>query len=222
MGKTKDVVRHSDGTCTFTFKDDACGENGQFDPGANGVGLTIEGMGRASLLLSVHFFPIMEKAGIPIAYLQADPEKRTMLCKTLSMLPFEFVFRQKAWGSFCKRYGTERGFSFGEGGLVEATLKTDALGDPLINQEACVKLGKITAEQYELCEKYTRLAAKTVAAELTKFGYELIDVKFEFGVDAEGQVRMGDEISGGIWRILDENGTVVDPLDCAKKICAEM
>ena len=52
MGKTKDITINNDGTCTFVFKDDACGEDGVFNPGANEVGLKIDGMGRASLLLS--------------------------------------------------------------------------------------------------------------------------------------------------------------------------
>ena len=52
MGKTKDITVNNDGTCAFLFKGDACGENGVFDPGANQIGLNINGIGRASLLLS--------------------------------------------------------------------------------------------------------------------------------------------------------------------------
>jgi phosphoribosylaminoimidazole-succinocarboxamide synthase len=219
MGKTKDVIIHSGGTCTFTFKDDACGEDGVFNPGANEVGLRIDGMGRASLLLSQHFFQILEKEGVSTHFRSADVEKGTMTCAHLNILPIEFIWRDKAWGSFCKMYGIEQGFPLN--GLVEATLKDDSLGDPRINKEACVKLGKLTDSQYEECVAKIRAIGKILKRELEKYGYALIDFKVEFGISAEGNVLLADEISGGIWRLLDKNGKSVDPIECAKKICGE-
>ena len=43
QGKTKDVYKLDNGDVLLKFKDDVTGENGVFDPGANTVGLTIEG-----------------------------------------------------------------------------------------------------------------------------------------------------------------------------------
>lgn len=217
MGKTKDITINNDGTCTFTFKDDACGENGTFDPGANQVGLKIDGMGRASLLLSQFFFPLLETEGIPTHFRSADVEKGTMTCLQLDMLPVEFIWRDKAWGSFCKMYGVEQGYVLN--GLIEATLKSDALGDPRINREAVILLGKLRDSQYDQCDSYIRSVGKVFKRELAKFDYELIDFKVEFGVDAKGNVLLADEISGGIWRLLDKEGNSVDPIECAKKIC---
>ena len=219
MGKTKDITVNNDGTCTFTFKDDACGENGVFDPGANEVGLKIDGMGRASLLLSQNFFPILEKEGIPTHFISANVEGGTMTCRKLDMLPVEFIWRDKAWGSFCKMYGVEQGYPLN--GLVEATIKSDPLGDPRINREACVLLGKLTDGQYEQCDTLIRQIGKILKQELAKFGYSLIDFKVEFGVDESGEVRLADEISGGIWRLLGKDGKPVDPIVCAKVICKE-
>ena len=219
MGKTKDAVLNNDGTCTFFFKDDACGENGQFDPGANEVGLTIDGMGNASLLLSQHFFSVLNKNGIPTHFISADLGQRTMTCRHLNMLPVEFIWRSKAWGSFCKVYGVEQGYPLN--GLIEATLKSDALGDPRINKDACVALGKVTAEQYEQCKHLIQRLGEILQSELNQYGYELIDFKAEFGTDMEGHVLVADEISGGIWRILDGTGKPVDPIECARKICRE-
>ena len=217
MGKTKDITVNNDGTCTFLFKDDACGENGVFDPGANQVGLKIDGIGRASLLLSRHFFQILKEKGIMTHFISADIEKGTMTCKRLSMLPVEFIRRSKAWGSFCKMYGVPQGKVLN--GLVEATLKSDALGDPRINEEACVALNILTESQYRQCVAVIREIGGILEPEMKKHGYELIDFKVEFGVDAEGNVMLGDELSGGIWRLLDKDGKAVDPIECAKKIC---
>ncbi|NLM21610.1 MAG: phosphoribosylaminoimidazolesuccinocarboxamide synthase, partial [Peptococcaceae bacterium] len=51
-GKTKDVFELEDGNYLLKFKDDVTGENGVFDPGANQVGLTMEGSGKAALQLT--------------------------------------------------------------------------------------------------------------------------------------------------------------------------
>ena len=59
-GKTKNVYALEDGNYLLKFKDDVTGENGVFDPGANTVGLTLEGAGRAGLSLTKHFFEILK------------------------------------------------------------------------------------------------------------------------------------------------------------------
>ena len=218
MGKTKELSINRDGTCTFTFKDDACGENGVFNPGANEIGLTIDGMGKASMLLSRHFFPILKEAGIPVHYIDIDVNAGTMLCQHLTMIPVEFIWRDKAWGSFCKTYGVTQGFALN--GIIESTLKNDELGDPRINREALAALGKISGYHYDLCDIYTRRIGESLKAELLKYGYELIDFKVEYGINSDDAVVLADEISGGIWRIF-ENGNPVDPIDCAKIICPE-
>jgi len=75
-GKTKDVFDLKDGKYLLQFKDDCTGEDGVFDPGANQVGLSIEGAGRAGLCLSKMFFELIEKQGIPTHYVDADIEKQ--------------------------------------------------------------------------------------------------------------------------------------------------
>jgi len=220
MGKTKDIFVNDDGTCTFIFKDDACGEDGVFNPGANEVGLKIEGKGRASMLLSQHFFPILAGRGIQTHYISTDVDRGTMMCMKLNILPIEFIWRDKAWGSFCKMYGVEQGLPLN--GLIEATVKDDALGDPRINREAAVLLGKITDAQYEQCDGYTRKIGSILKEELAQYGYSLIDFKVEFGVDTEGTIRLADEVSGDIWRVLDKDGNSVDPIACANEICGNV
>ena len=62
-GKTKDVYALEDGNYLLKFKDDVTGVDGVFDPGANTVGLTMEGAGRAGLRLTKFFFEkLNEKA----------------------------------------------------------------------------------------------------------------------------------------------------------------
>ena len=58
-GKTKDVYELEDGNYLLKFKDDVTGVDVVFDPGANTVGLTLEGAGRAGLKLTKFFLEVI-------------------------------------------------------------------------------------------------------------------------------------------------------------------
>ena len=77
-GKTKDVYQLDNGNVMLKFKDDCTGKDGVFDPGENTVGLTIEGIGKANLQTSIHYFELLKKAGIKTHYVGADIENATM------------------------------------------------------------------------------------------------------------------------------------------------
>ena len=77
-GKTKDVFKLEDGNLVLKFKDDVTGENGVFDPGANAVALTIEGVGKEDLKCSKYFFELLRKNGVKTHYVDADVAENTM------------------------------------------------------------------------------------------------------------------------------------------------
>ena len=79
----------------------------------------------------------------------------------------------------------------------------------------------MTEKQYSDCDTYIRKIGEVLKTEMAKFDYALIDFKVEFGLNETGNVVLGDELSGGIWRLLDKNGKSVDPIACAKKICPD-
>ena len=60
-GKTKNVYELENGNYLLKFKDDVTGENGVFDPGANTVGLSIEGVGKINLRMTKIFFEELKK-----------------------------------------------------------------------------------------------------------------------------------------------------------------
>ncbi|HPL54468.1 MAG TPA: phosphoribosylaminoimidazolesuccinocarboxamide synthase, partial [Bacillota bacterium] len=107
IGKTKDVFALENGDYLLKFKDDVTGENGVFDPGANTVGLRIEGAGKAGLRLTKYFYEKLNKLGIPTHYINVDIEAGAMTVKRASVFGegLEFICRYKAVGSFYKRYG---------------------------------------------------------------------------------------------------------------------
>ena len=56
-GKTKDVYATAiENQYLLKFKDDVTGTDGVFDPGANTVGLTLEGAGKSGLKMTTYFF----------------------------------------------------------------------------------------------------------------------------------------------------------------------
>ena len=77
-GKTKSVFALENGNYLLRFKDDVTGTDGVFDPGANTVGLSIKGMGNASLRLTSHFFNLLHQNGVKTHYVQSDIENNTM------------------------------------------------------------------------------------------------------------------------------------------------
>ncbi len=80
-GKTKNVFKLEDGHYLLKFKDDVTGENGVFDPGANTVGLTIDGAGLAGLRLTSYFYSKLNEQGVPTHYVDANFDDATMTVK---------------------------------------------------------------------------------------------------------------------------------------------
>lgn len=214
VGKTKDVYKLDNGNVLLKFKDDCTGKDGVFDPGENAVGLTIEGIGKANLETSIHFFEILKDAGIKTHYVSANVEDATMevLPATVFGKGLEVICRLVATGSFIRRYGDyiEDGTPL-PGGYVETTLKDDAKGDPLITSEGLVALGIMSEEMFASMKEQTLKITEIVAADLKKKGLDLYDIKFEFGYNND-EVILIDEIASGNMRVY-KDGKIVDPVD---------
>lgn len=215
-GKTKDVFKREDGLYVLKFKDDVTGVDGVFDPGANTVGLSIEGAGRAGLALTEHFYTIINNAGIPTHFVSCDLDDQSMVVKpaTLFGKGLEVILRYKAVGSFLRRYGkyAEEGQDLDH--FVEVTLKDDEREDPPISKDALDMLGIMSAENYDKLKEMTIQIGDIVRDELKKKDLDLYDIKFEFGL-VDGEVTLVDEISGGNMRVYHK-GEYVEPLKLEK------
>ena len=205
-GKTKNVYALENGNYLLKFKDDCTGKDGVFAPGENSVGLTIEGVGRVNLRMSVYFFEKLKEAGIKTHYVSANLDDCTM-----EVLParvfghgLEVICRCKAVGSFIRRYGEyiEEGADLPY--YVETTFKDDAKGDPLVTKDALVALGVMSDEQYDSLKEQTQRITKIVGDEIAKRGMKLYDIKFEFGYVGD-EVILIDEIASGNMRVYKDN-----------------
>lgn len=217
-GKTKDVYKADGGNVLLKFKDDVTGEDGVFDPGANTVGLTIEGAGQSGLRMTIFFFEKLAENKIPTHYVDSNIEEATMTVKAAEMFGkgLEVICRYRAVGSFLRRYGAycEEGQPLDA--FVEVTLKDDDRNDPPINQDGLAQLGILSKEEFDTLEALTKEVSDLVKAELATKGLELYDIKLEFGRDVEsGDIMLIDEISGGNMRVYKE-GIYIEPLELEK------
>ncbi|MDI9505156.1 MAG: phosphoribosylaminoimidazolesuccinocarboxamide synthase [Clostridiales bacterium] len=212
-GKTKDVFALDNGNYLLKFKDDCTGKDGVFDPGANSVGLSIEGVGDVNLRMSAYFFEKITRAGIPNHYVSANLKDTAM--EVLPARPFgkglEVICRLRAVGSFIRRYGEYIREGAPLPAYVEMTFKNDEKGDPLVTKDALAALGVMSEAQYDQVREMTRKITGIVAEELKEKGLELYDIKFEFGYDGEGRTMLIDEISSGNMRAY-KAGAPVDPM----------
>ena len=213
-GKTKDVYELEGGNYLLQFKDDVTGVDGVFDPGANTVGLSIEGAGRAGLKLTKYFFEVLKEKGIPTHYVDADIEKATMTVKPAEVFGkgLEVICRYRAVGSFLRRYGLYAEEGQALDAFVEVTLKDDEREDPPISEDALDMLGVLTKDEYKVLKELTKQIGNVVKEELAKKDIELYDIKFEFGrTGQDKQIVLIDEISGGNMRAY-KDGKYIEPL----------
>lgn len=219
QGKTKDVYQLDEYQVVLKFKDDVTGTDGVFDPGANTVGLTIDGVGKSGLKMSTYFFELFNAQGIRTHYVSSDVEAATMIVRDATMFGqgLEVICRYRAVGSFFRRYAPyikEEGMKLDS--LIEITVKDDERGDPLINHDALVMLGVLTEEEYDYLKSSAIKICGIIKEELAKKGMELYDIKLEFGRDKEtNEIMLIDEVSGGNMRVY-KDGASVKPLELEK------
>lgn len=221
-GKTKDVFALDNGNYFLIFKDDLTGQDGVFDPGANQVGLTIEGMGLGNLQVSTLFFEILEEAGIYSHYVKSDFDQVSMEVKAGRAFGqgIEIICRYRAVGSFVRRYGAYVTEGQKLDAYVEATIKDDERGDPLISVEGLEALEIMTQDQFQEIKEQTKNITSLISQHLASKGLELYDIKLEFGLDNKGKLMLMDELSSGNMRVYKE-GQVLDPMELTAALLEE-
>lgn len=145
--------------------------------------------------------------GIYTMFIEYIPPNK-IRARKLKMFPLEVIVRFKKAGSFVRRYGGVEGEELSSP-LVEFTYKSDTLHDPLMCIEHLEVLGIVTREIAEKIILQAKEAGRYLKEFFEKNGLELWDMKFEFGIDAEGKVCLGDEISPDTMR-LRKSGEIFD------------
>lgn len=217
-GKTKDVYEMEDNKVLLKFKDDVTGVDGVFDPGANTVGLSIDGIGKSGLRLTTYFYEKINSMDIPTHFINSDIEEGTMLVHEAEMFGHgvEVICRYKAVGSFMRRYGLYANEGDDLDGYIEITLKDDERNDPLITKEGLKLLNIMTEAEHDEIIDLTKKISSLVKDELSKKDIELYDMKIEFGrIGEDKHIALIDEISGGSMRAF-KDGKQLEPFELEK------
>lgn len=210
-GKTKDLFLREDGNLLLLFKDAVTGAEGKIDPGGNVVVGEVAGKGNASLNLTVYFFDLLQKAGLPTHFVSTEPGTNTMVVKRARSFNLEVICREKAYGSFIRRYGKYVKEGTPLPSLVEFTLKDDERGDPLITEDALAALNILPLDAITAIKETAQQATAIIKADLAERGLELLDIKYEFG-EINGETVIIDEVSGDSMRVMKE-GKILLPAE---------
>lgn len=144
----------------------------------------------------------LEAAGVP-TQLDKVLSDNESLVKKLKMIPVECVVRNISAGSLCRRLGVEEGQDLLPP-TFEFFLKNDALHDPMINESHILTFGWATEEQLQQMKALTYRVNEVLKALFAEAGMLLVDSKLEFGVDADGQLILGDEFTPDGCRLWDQ------------------
>ena len=178
------------------FKDDATAFNAQ----KRG---TIIGKGAVNNQISCRLFEWLERSGVPTHFVKPLSD-REMLVKRLEIIPLEVTIRNIVAGGMSRLLGIEEGLVL-KRPVFEWHYKSDALGDPLINDDHIFALGLASADELETIRQLSYRVNDTLKAYFAERDIDLVDFKLEFG-RFQGQILLGDEISPDTCRFW-ERGT---------------
>ncbi|MCL6625623.1 MAG: phosphoribosylaminoimidazolesuccinocarboxamide synthase [Alicyclobacillus shizuokensis] len=194
-GKAKKVYRTDNPQQYIVeYKDDATAFNGQ----KRG---SIAGKGVVNNRLSNLFMRLLAKQGVQTHLIEPLSDRETLV-HAVRIVPLEVVVRNLAAGSMAKRLGIAEGTPLARP-IVEFYYKDDALGDPLVTDDHIEVLGLAPAAERDQMRQMALLVNDILGGFLRRIGITLVDFKLEFGIDAEGRLRLADEISPDTCRFWD-------------------
>jgi phosphoribosylaminoimidazole-succinocarboxamide synthase len=146
----------------------------------------------------------LAQAGVATHFVRLLNERESLV-KAMKMIPVECVVRNVCAGSMAKRYGIEEGRKLAEP-IFEFFLKSDALHDPLCNDDHIRVLGWASAAEIAQMREITHKVNAVLKPLFADAGIDLVDYKLEFGHpkdDPGGALVLGDEFTPDGCRLWD-------------------
>ena len=193
-GKAKKVwTTESPDEVEMEFKDDATANNG-LKRGQIGD------KGRVNARVTAILFEMLEQQGVRTHFIRQLDERR-LLVRRLPMIPLEVIARNWVAGSLHARTGLPEGTPL-DTPIIEIYYKSDALGDPLFNDEHVALMKAATPAELQRLKD----TARTINHHLSSFFLArkliLVDFKLEFG-RLGSEICLGDEITPDTCRLWD-------------------
>ncbi len=188
----------------MVFKDDATAFNGEKKA-------SFADKGRLNKQLSLHLYELLEREGVATHFVRDDgPE--SLIVRRVEIVAIEVVIRNLIAGSLKKRTGLPEGQRLRQP-LIECYYKSDALGDPLINDEHIRELNLARGDELEKIKRSALKVNRILTIFFAKAGLTLVDFKLEYGrlFPDKHNIVLADEVSPDTCRLWDtETGKKLD------------
>lgn len=194
-GKTKQIYAYpDDDTLVYIVSKD------QITAGDGARRSEIAGKSRLSTTTTGNVFRLLNEENIATHFVK-QIDDTTLLVKHCAMLPIEVVMRRIATGSYLKRHPEiSEGTRF-DPVLVETFLKDDARHDPQIWRDDIVAMGLANVQEIDWIESQGRRVFQALERAWASIDITLVDLKIEFGRDAQNTLLVADVIDNDSWRL---------------------
>lgn len=162
----------------------------------------LEGKGAVNNQFNAYIMSYLQDKGIDTHFIKLLSPQQSLV-KKLNMIPLESVVRNISTGSLCRRLGVADGLTLSPP-TYELFLKNDELGDPMINETHAVAFQWANSQQMARMQEITYAVNDILISLFDGCGIILVDYKLEFGVDADNNIVMGDEITPDGCRFWDK------------------
>ena len=198
-GKAKTLFFYDDNTLIQYFKDDATAFNKKKHEIINEKGIL-------NNFISEFVFKYLSENGVENHFIERLND-REQLVKKVDIIPVEVIVRNIATGTLTKRLGIQEGLKLKKP-LIEFTLKSDELDDPIISEEHIDVLEYAEKDEINDIKEQALLINRLLLQLFSSINIQLVDFKIEFGrLTIDKKVILADEISPDSCRLWDKSSS---------------
>ena len=198
-GKAKTLFFYDNNKIIQYFKDDATAFNKKKHEIINEKGIL-------NNFISEFIFKYLSENGVENHFIERLND-REQLVKKVDIIPVEVIIRNIATGTLTKRLGIQEGLKLKKP-LIEFTLKSDELDDPIISEEHIDVLEYAEKDEINTIKEQALLINKLLLQLFSSINIQLVDFKIEFGrLTIDKKVILADEISPDSCRLWDKSSS---------------
>ena len=198
-GKAKTLFFYDNNKIIQYFKDDATAFNKKKHEIINEKGIL-------NNFISEFIFKYLSENGVENHFIERLND-REQLVKKVDIIPVEVIVRNIATGTLTKRLGIKEGLKLKKP-LIEFTLKSDELDDPIISEEHIDVLEYAEKDEINDIKKQALLINRLLLQLFSSINIQLVDFKIEFGrLTIDKKVILADEISPDSCRLWDKSSS---------------
>ena len=198
-GKAKTLFFYDNNKIIQYFKDDATAFNKKKHEIINEKGIL-------NNFISEFIFKYLSENGVENHFIERLND-REQLVKKVDIIPVEVIVRNIATGTLTKRLGIQEGLKLKKP-LIEFTLKSDELDDPIISEEHIDVLEYAEKDEINTIKEQALLINKLLLQLFSSINIQLVDFKIEFGrLTIDKTVILADEISPDSCRLWDKSSS---------------